>query len=51
MRWATYDRPFERYLTYDAMLGGALIQHLSNVQLGGQPLALSAPSSRGVDRQ
>jgi hypothetical protein len=49
MRWATYDRPFERYLTYDAMLGGALIQHLSNV--GGQPLALSTPSSRGVDRQ
>jgi hypothetical protein len=30
MRWATYDRLIERYLKYDAVLGGVPIQHISN---------------------
>jgi hypothetical protein len=30
MLWATYDRLIERYLKYDAVLGGVPIQHISN---------------------
>jgi hypothetical protein len=30
MCWATYDRLIERYLKYDAVLGGVPIQHISN---------------------
>jgi hypothetical protein len=30
MRWATYDRLIDKYLRYDAVLGGVPIQHISN---------------------
>jgi hypothetical protein len=30
MRWATYDRLIDKYLKYDAVLGGVPIQHISN---------------------
>jgi hypothetical protein len=30
MRWATYDHLIKRYLRYDAVLGGAPIQQISN---------------------